>query len=808
MSADLILKRIDRLIAAQRLDEALGAAVTAQVARVGKPGHLTLAVKQATVLRLLQRPAEAVALLSPLLEVAPRGLELRHELTQCLRLAGAVEDSLRLADETLALFPAHRATVLARIDALVAAQRLDAALAAAEAARAATPGYLPYEIKQAAVLRQLQRPAEAVALLSPLLEAAPGVLALRHELALSLRLAGAVAESRDLLDATRAQFPAHRGTLVAQIDTLVDMGDQEALVALAQAGLRSLDDPTAGPGVTLAAAESVARILPHLHGTDATTLLIDAADPLSRAAAMLRPEQIWPVYVAADRIGLGARCRAMLDDLLARDRLPMVVGRGVVLALYRRGANDWDRLAERVMERLPEPDRWRFRMDCRELADSAAVALRTRDRPPRRARPDDTLALAHMLRRAGRLQVFVRYLRRARRVWPWSGNIFSAYLHGLVEIGADDSVRDAIRHEPRAQPGQSPEFGMIAAKALLEAGDFDGVRALAQHITAPQQRRALDLMLMRCYQRRGETAAADALYADVVKTLPRRTALQFSPGIDGGIRTDTVLARRTGATADARTLVSVAGGVVARWRAEHPQDGSGAVSAVPAQVVQYWDKPDPPHDIADLIDSWRNQPGVAHHLFDRRRGCDWLADRLGPDWRRALRAARSPAEESDFFRLSWLMVEGGLYVDCDDRLTGDLGAVLAAQRGLTVFAEPHGAIGNNVIFAPPLHPAIVWAAHAARTALLERHSDNTWTKTGPGLLTRAVAWYLDSDRGGALPDLRIPPRHRLGTWMQGHVSLPYKRTDQYWNASAAGDGSANDLLEAARRQLLPSVTAA
>uniref|UniRef100_UPI003593BC38 glycosyltransferase family 32 protein n=1 Tax=Aestuariivirga sp. TaxID=2650926 RepID=UPI003593BC38 len=399
-----------------------------------------------------------------------------------------------------------------------------------------------------------------------------------------------------------------------------------------------------------------------------------------------------------------------------------------------------------------------------------------------------------------RFRSAARYLRRARRAWPWHAGLFRAHLGSLAEIGAVDELRDIIRREERVQDGSAPAFVIGAASVLQHIGDFDLARAIAARIAAPQQRSSLDRALLSSLLRRGDTGAAETLFAEVGKWLPQRSVSHFGSGVDGAVRIDTRLAQRAAGAADPRILMPAAGEVVRRWIETHRDGGSGASSAVPQQVMQYWDKPEPPDDIAGLIASWRDQPGAAHHRFDRRMATDWLGTRLGADWPRALRAARSPAEESDFYRLAWLMLEGGLYVDCDDRRTGDLEAVFKRLRGLTVFLEPQGSIANNVIFAPPKHPAIVWAAHAAKAALLERHSDNTWMKTGPGLMTRAVAWYLTVGPDSA-PDLCILPRYWLGSWMQVHVPLPYKRTNRYWNASAAGAGAAADLASFARRLL-------
>ncbi|MFC6712237.1 hypothetical protein [Paracoccus cavernae] len=93
-----------------------------------------------------------------------------------------------------------------------------------------------------------------------------------------------------------------------------------------------------------------------------------------------------------------------------------------------------------------------------------------------------------------------------------------------------------------------------------------------------------------------------------------------------------------------------------------------------------------------------------------------------------------------------------------------------------------GAVGNNLIVAPPRHPAILWAAICAKRALEERHNETIWGKTGPGLLTRAVAWHIQkAAASGNAPSLRILPRWQLGRIVQFHSPLSYKSSKSYWN---------------------------
>lgn len=166
---------------------------------------------------------------------------------------------------------------------------------------------------------------------------------------------------------------------------------------------------------------------------------------------------------------------------------------------------------------------------------------------------------------------------------------------------------------------------------------------------------------------------------------------------------------------------------------------------IPRQIVQYWDGETPPARIAAMMDTWHNQPGVEYQRFNRRTATAYLRAHFDDLTVKAFRLARNPAEEADFFRLCSLAHEGGIYADADDRLVGDLNDVLPKGAEFIALLEPGFAnLGNNFIAAAAKHPVLIDAVERAQAALLSRASETTWSKTGPGLLTRALANELTS----------------------------------------------------------------
>jgi hypothetical protein len=234
-------------------------------------------------------------------------------------------------------------------------------------------------------------------------------------------------------------------------------------------------------------------------------------------------------------------------------------------------------------------------------------------------------------------------------------------------------------------------------------------------------------------------------------------------------------------------LLAHARGVINAWLATDPPPGPATAVPIPRQILQFWHAERLPPEVAHYMASWQSARGFAHHRFHQHDAARFLADRLGPDWVQAFRTPRDRAAACDFFRLCWLALEGGLYADADDRLVGDLPALLtrSAGTGLLLYQEPNGAVANNFIAARPGHPVIARAAVAARDALLRREYEGAWSATGPGLITRMVAAHIQACAGSkGPPDLRIIAQIDLVQSVQIHLALRYKTSASYWANSA------------------------
>lgn len=188
----------------------------------------------------------------------------------------------------------------------------------------------------------------------------------------------------------------------------------------------------------------------------------------------------------------------------------------------------------------------------------------------------------------------------------------------------------------------------------------------------------------------------------------------------------------------------------------------------PKKIVQFWDDLERlPEDVAVCMKSWKKleAQGFELEVFDKTSASRFIRTRLGPRYEDAFNRCYHPSMMSDYFRYSYVLVEGGFYIDADDVYHGAQVHHLFVDGRLklqpfcydietaqmvppSAFTEP-GANQPGWIFyfnttpliAGPRHP-IVERALLNATESLEADSVNglpeVQATTGPGNLTRSV----------------------------------------------------------------------
>jgi len=189
---------------------------------------------------------------------------------------------------------------------------------------------------------------------------------------------------------------------------------------------------------------------------------------------------------------------------------------------------------------------------------------------------------------------------------------------------------------------------------------------------------------------------------------------------------------------------------------------------IPKRIVQFWDNLDRlPADVGECIESWRKteEQGVERLLFDKRHAGDFILRKLGQRYKRAYDKCYHPAMQSDYFRLCYMFLEGGCYIDVDDVFTGCQIQHLFIDGRLKiqplcyntesnmmipppVFTKPGinapswiFYFNNNPLIACSGHPVIEYALGQATISLEKVVRDSLpeiQSTTGPGNLTKSI----------------------------------------------------------------------
>jgi hypothetical protein len=189
---------------------------------------------------------------------------------------------------------------------------------------------------------------------------------------------------------------------------------------------------------------------------------------------------------------------------------------------------------------------------------------------------------------------------------------------------------------------------------------------------------------------------------------------------------------------------------------------------LPKRIVQFWDDLDRlPGDVGECIETWRKteEQGFERLLFDKRQARDFIQRRLGARYKLAYDKCYHPAMQSDYFRLCYIFVEGGCYIDADDVYDGsqiqhlfndgrlkiqplcyDMATNMMVPPSLFTKPGANAAswifyFNNNPLIAGSGHPLIDRALAQATLSLEKDVTDGLpeiQATTGPGNLTKSI----------------------------------------------------------------------
>lgn len=192
---------------------------------------------------------------------------------------------------------------------------------------------------------------------------------------------------------------------------------------------------------------------------------------------------------------------------------------------------------------------------------------------------------------------------------------------------------------------------------------------------------------------------------------------------------------------------------------------NGNTQVIPYTLVQYWnDSKSIPLDVQGCIDSWKRveKYGFTRILFDDRSAKQFIIKNFGIQYLDAFMRCGHPAMRSDYFRLCFLKINGGFYIDADDVYKGgdirsyffnkelkvqplcyDLKSnsmvkISDINTGSVDLQKLIFYVNNNPIIAPANHPIVNNALKRSTEILLKQVKDDKQdiqSTTGPGNLT-------------------------------------------------------------------------
>src|SRR5580700_801810 len=230
----------------------------------------------------------------------------------------------------------------------------------------------------------------------------------------------------------------------------------------------------------------------------------------------------------------------------------------------------------------------------------------------------------------------------------------------------------------------------------------------------------------------------------------------------------------------------------------------------PRRIVQFWDDLGRlPEDVRDCMESWKKleQFGFELQVFDESSAREFIRIHLGSRYEKAFDKCYHPSMKSDYFRYSYIFVEGGCYVDADDvyhettidhlftdgrlKLQPFCYDIATAQMvAPSVFVNP-GANQLSWIFyfnTTPLiavrnHPIIERALLNATTSLEQELKDGlpeVQEATGPGNLTRSVFEVVANE---SRPEEALLVLHDWEKTSTSKWPLSYRSDKRNWRLS-------------------------
>jgi len=237
---------------------------------------------------------------------------------------------------------------------------------------------------------------------------------------------------------------------------------------------------------------------------------------------------------------------------------------------------------------------------------------------------------------------------------------------------------------------------------------------------------------------------------------------------------------------------------------------TGHLGSIPRRIVQFWDDLGRlPQDVRECMESWKKleRSGFELQVFDESSAREFIRIHLGSRYEKAFDKCYHPSMKSDYFRYSYIFVEGGFYVDADDVYHGTTIDHLFTDGRLklqpfcyniataqmvppSVFVNPEANqlswifyFNTTPLIAVRNHP-IVERALLNATKSLEQETKGELPEvqaaTGPGNLTRSVFEVVANE---SCPEEALLVVHDWEKTSTSKWPLSYRSDKRNWRLS-------------------------
>ncbi len=226
----------------------------------------------------------------------------------------------------------------------------------------------------------------------------------------------------------------------------------------------------------------------------------------------------------------------------------------------------------------------------------------------------------------------------------------------------------------------------------------------------------------------------------------------------------------------------------------------------PKTIVQFWhDAGNIPPDVWECLESWAPLEAVGYRrlLYDDEKARNFIINELGKRYAKAFERCHHPAMRCDYFRLCYLLVRGGFYVDADEFYQGgdcgpffldnkikvqplcyDIIKQCMVEINHVLNEDVHHEtwiyyLNNNPIICPPDHPVIELALRRSTKKIMESIGrPEIQSTTGPGNLSASIVKYaIELEQSEMALQIEI-----LTSWNNISVSKwPLSYRDDYRN---------------------------